>query len=448
MALNPNISTATGKTSAGNLTESYISAVDLAHTFSIYPEFFARYDQFGGPNFLTFFEDLGMYKVTDQSVYYHYEKNWIVQGQKILSTGTASGQILPVTIDTVSVDGTPSVRVGDTLIFKNGKVGYVQAIASSAPWVVTVQMETSITATAQKAVLAAGDFFGIYSNANIDGSGPRASIVSKPLMFQNNTQMFRDDFVVVGTEEANKLSFKVEGGKEYYMYEGEMEAFARFRQAIMFGMLLNPSTTFSDASGNNAPITQGLLNKIENDGINYLTTTGGQFGITDFANIALALDAENAPNEMNFYVGNELGMQVTNNIANSFRNGAIVYNTFGSNGKEKAIDLGFDSFTYNNRSFHVQKLGAMYHPQITALPGFNSFSSGGFMLPVDKQVDARSGAKINSVMLRYKTNGSVDRRYKSTKIGFDITSIDKTSVSHFGELGLEVVGANRMVRIK
>lgn len=458
MALIPNIATGTGKTAGGNLTESYISAVDLAHTFDVYPEMLDRYGNFGGSNFLTFFEDNGLAKVTDQSNFYWYEKNWYLQGQLIgaaSTVGTAgvgvAGSVI-ITVAASSIDERVSVRVGDMLIFNDGKTGYVTAVTNAATGVLAVQPQAGVSAGDLAATAANGTYFGIYSNANIDGSGPRTSLVSKPLMFTNNTQMFRDDFVISGTEEANKMSFKGTDGKQYYYYEGEVEALARFRQSIMFGLLLNPSTTQLDGTGvgNAVPVTQGLLSKIEQDGINYNIATGGQFGITDFRNIALALDAESVGNEINFYTGNELGTQVTDNIANSFRNGGIVFNTFGGGdtGKKKSVELGFDSFIYNGRSFHMQKLAALYHPQITALPGFTSFASGGFMCPVDKQIDAKSGAKMNSIMLRYKSNNVVDRRYKSTKVGFDITQIDKTSVSHFGEMGLQIVGANRFVRIK
>ena len=308
-----------------------------------------------------------------------------------------------------------------------------------------------MTAAALNSSITAGDFFGIYSNANPDGSGARASLISKPLMFSGNVQVFRDDYNISGTEIANKISFEGPDGKPYYYSVGEMQALMRFRQGVMFGLLLNPATTQADASGNPVPVSQGLLSLIEQDGINYALSTGGQFGITDFEEICLALDAEAVGNEMNFYVGNQLGMQVTNSLANSMKNGGIVYNTFGGGdkGKQKAIDMGFDSFTLNNRTFHMQKLSAFNHPQVTALPGFSTFASGGFMCPVDKMVDAKSGGEINSMMLRYKVGpDGVDRRYRSTKIDFTITAIDKTSISHFGELGLDIVGRNRFVRVK
>ena len=137
MALNPNLSTATGKTSAGNLTETYVSAVDLLHTFDINPQLFDRYSKFGGPNFLTFFEDNGLAKRTDQSVYYHYEENWLQQGQKISASavgtaGTGTAGSVNITIDPTSIDTTPSVRVGDLIIFKNNTFGYVTAITLSS----------------------------------------------------------------------------------------------------------------------------------------------------------------------------------------------------------------------------------------------------------------------------------------------------------------------------
>lgn len=456
MAITPNLQTATGLSAGGNLTETYLSAVDLLHKFDINPEMMDRYSSFGGPNFLTFFEDMGLAKVTAASTFYNYEKNWLQLGQQIASSsvgtaGTGIAGSVNVVLAAASVDGTPTVRPNDSILFKNNIYGFVTAVTnSSGTWTVAVQPQAGVTATTLNSSISSGDFFGIYSNAQPDGSTPRSSVISKPLMFSNMTQQFRDEFAISGTEMGNKVTVDGPDGKPYWFSVGEMEALLRFRQAVMFGLLLNPASAQQDANGNPIQMTQGLLSLIEQDGINYSLTQGGQFGITDFENIGLALDAEAVRNEINFYVGNELSMQINNSLANSMRNGAIQYNSFGQgDGKQRAIDLGFDSVRLGKRSYHIQTLAAMYHPQITALPGFTSFTSGGFMCPVDKQTDAVSGASINSMELRYKVGADgVDRRYRSTKIDFNITAVDKTTVTHIGELGLGVVGRNRFVRVK
>ena len=448
MAITVNPATGTGVSSAGNLTEAYVSAVDLAHTFDIYPEMFKRYAM--PANFLTLFEDLGMYKVADQSTFYHYEENWLQQAQTVVSVSTASSRTA-IVVNTDATTLTASVRVGDTLMFKGGYRGYVYSTTSGGSTsTISVVPLGGVAAATLTASITAGDQFAVYGNAvTMQGASPRESMISKPLMFSGQMQELSEQYNIKGTEELNKISFKGPDGKPYYTYIGELQAFARFRQSLQFSLLLNiASPNVTDANGDTVQFTQGLLDKIEQDGINYNMSQGGQFGITDFANVCLGLDAEFAPNEMNFYVGNELGMQVTNQLTASMRNGGVVYGNFGDKGSKRSLELGFDSFVYNGRTFHMNKLVAMYHPQVTAIPGLDGFQSGGFMIPLDKQVDASSGASINSIMLRYKAANGIDRRYKSTKIGFDITAIDKTSITHIGEMGLQVVGANRMVRIK
>ena len=454
MALTPSLATATGLGSSGTLTATYLSAVDLLNTFEVETNLLDRYSTFGGSKLMNFMEDQGNYELTAQDVYYHGEKNWLYLAQKISAVavgtaGTGTAGSVNITIDPTSIDGVPAVRVTDLLMFAGNVQGYVTAV-NTTTGVIAVQPQAGMTAAALVIVAAVGTYFSILSNAQIQGSSNIESYKSKPLMFQGNVQIFREAFTANGSAMSNESYFTSKGGKPYYYLTQEVDAAMRLRLKIEMGLLYNNAGSFSDTTGggNAVAVSQGLIPLIQQDGINYATSVGGQFGITDFEQLNLAMDAENAGSEVNFWVGNELAMQVQNSLTNSMKEGAVTYGAFGAGGKERAIELGFDSIRLGQRTFHIQTLGSLYHPQITALPGMNNASTG-FILPTDKMVDTVSGSKTASVKLRFKKQGDgTDRRYRFGKINFDINLKDETTTGYMAEVGLQVMGRNRLAYIQ
>lgn len=429
-----------GKGTAGNLTASYLDSADALNKLEIDAYLVDRYSDYGGAGLLNWLESQGNFEEVGQNVFYHGEKNWLFLGQKI-SSSVVSGSKLAITIHADSLDaGVASPRVSEIIMFPSGVTAYVDTVANN---VITVQPQTGTTAAALALEATVGTYFALLSNAQTEGSSHMASYVSKPLIFQGNTQIFREAFDMTGTAASNKSYFTSRGGKPYYYIQQEMDAVMRLRHKINFGMMFQPGSSFTDAGGTNPVATSiGLIPIAKQDGINYNTAVGGSFTLEDIEAINLGLDAENAGNSVQFWIGNQLNQELQRSVTNTMQ-AAVSYGTF-KGGKDRALELGFNSIKIGQRQWDVNVSGIFSHPQITGLAGMNHAMSG-ILLPTDSMVDTVSGKKESSISMCYKKQGDgQDRRYRSGKIDFDTNLQDKISTGYMAEMGLKVRGRNRL----
>jgi hypothetical protein len=442
MALTPNTTTGTGQVQRGTLDQASVDAVDLLHKFEIYNEYLNRYQE--DKTIINWLEETKREAVTDATVYYHYEKNWI--NPKVLisakANGTGSSVILTVPSDS-------AVRVTNLVFFGRGELfGYITAISAptGSPATVDLTVIPAGSSNLQAGVIAT-DYLNAYSNAQEEGSSSMTGLKSLPIMFSGKTQIIRSYFDVTGTEATNKVTIKMPNGEEYYMYDQRMNEHIRFKQNIALSFLINPAvSTLTNAGGNDVRVTKGLIQTIRENGIAYANPN--TWSVTDFYNLNLALDAERGAKENMFYYGNQLGYGIAQSLTNVMKNGAIQYNAFG-NGKDKqrAIDLGFESVRVGDYTYHLAEDSTFKNPQVLAMPG-STYPNKGYIVPADSQNDAVSGAKIPSVQLRYKAAPSENRKYKTWTRDITIDGVDKIRTEELFEGGLEVFGANRMIIVE
>lgn len=436
--INPN-QAGNGTGTAGNLTAAYLDSADALNKLEIDGYLVDRYSDFGGAGLLNWLESQGNFEESGQNVFYHGEKNWLFLGQKIASS-VVSGSKVAITIHADSLDaGVAAPRVSEIIMFPSGVTAYVDAVAGA---VITVQPQTGTSAATLAAEATVGTYFSLLSNAQIEGSSNMTSYVSKPLIFQGNTQIFREAFDMTGTAASNKSYFTSRGGKPYYYIQQEMDAVMRLRHKINFGMIFQPAAAFTDASGTAAPTSTGLIPIAKQDGISYNTAVGGSFTIDDIEAINLALDAENAGNSVQFWIGNQLNQELQRSVTDTMQM-SVSYGTF-KGGKDRALELGFNSIKIGQRQWDVNVSGIFHHPQITGLAGMNHAMSG-ILLPTDSMIDTVTGKKESSISMCYKKQGDgQDRRYRFGKIDFDTNLQDKISTGYMAEMGLKVRGRNRL----
>jgi hypothetical protein len=431
---------ADGKVTRGNLTEASVDIVDYLHKIDMYNEYINVYQE--DKTIINWLESTKRELVSDETNYFHFEKDWINPAIVIVAKDDGSGSSVVLTVDEDS-----AVRLTNLVFFGKGELyGYVTAISAPSGGTIDVTVVPAGSYNLQTGV-SDGDYFNAYSNAQKEASSSMTSLNSRPLMYSGKVQIIRSGYIVTGSEATNKVTIKLQNGSEFYTTDQELNEHIRFKQAIANALLINPNvSSLSDAGGNNIRVTKGLIQTIRDRGVNYATPT--TWSVNDFYNLTIALDKVRGAKENLFYYGNQLGISIDQAITNTMQNGGIQYNAFGAgNDKQKAIDLGFNSIKVGNYTFHLSGDASFNDPQLLAMAG-STYPNKGYIVPADSQNDAVSGAKVPSLMLRYKASPSENRKYKKYELTINDNGVDQIEKGELTECGLQVMGAKRMVIIE
>jgi hypothetical protein len=436
------------KTVTGRLNETYVSSVNFLHSREIYNKLYNRYDE---ESIISFFEETGRTKESSQTEFHHFEKDFIYQNILIAAVNgvPGAGNDVQVTLDASNHDnGASSPKVTDLVLFNNNLTGYVITKNTTTPTahVITIRPVDTVNSDIVSASTV-GSILTCYSNSHAEGSRQPEGLISKPLRFSGIHQIFKGHYSVTGTEATNKIEFTTTNGKYYWMYEGEHDAFLKFRLDCAFGLLFNQqSNGLTDAQGRDIRVTKGLSQWIREEGNIF---PGGIGALTDIDTIIKVLDKQKGSKENLMLLGINLDIDVDNVLIDKMVNGAIQYNTFGKgNGKQRSIDLGFNSFRKGSYSFHKKELEAFNHPNVTGSTGY-TYPDKGFIIPTDKGKDVKTGAQLDSICLRYKKSPSMNRMYIHKLTGLLAPSptndIDELGFEYICEKGLQCFGLNRFM---
>lgn len=440
-------------TVTGRLTENYVSSVTFLHDREIYHKLYNRYHE---ETIIDFFEQTGRMKPATETTFHHFEKDYIYQNIKIANVSGTPGAGNDVTITLHSSNhnsGRSFPMVTMLALFKNDAVGYVikKDIGNSTAHTITIRpVDNTIDVVA---AASTGDLLSFISNAHAEGSGQPGGLISKPIKFQGHHQIFKQTYRVTGTEMTNKIEFKTSNGKMYWMYEGENDTFLKFKSDVSLGLLFNQeSKGLTDAEGRDIRVTKGLMQWVRQEGNIYPAPISALSKIDDIIKI---LDKNRGSKENLWLPGINQDIDIDNVLLDKMVNGAIQYNTFGKGkAKQKAIDLGFNSFRKGSYSFHKKLITEFNHPNITGAQGY-SYPNKGLIIPTDSGRDVKTGKKIDSICCRYKKAPHHDRKYIH-KLGGMLApndniapnDIDELAFFYLTERGLQAFGLNRFLVVE
>ncbi len=435
-------------TVTGKLNETYVSSVDFLHDREIYNILYNRYHE---DTLIDFFEQTGRMKSCTETEFHHFEKDYIYQTIQIDAVAgvVGAGNDVTITLNAANHDNGKSFpKITDMALVSDKIPGYVIAKDTTNPTAHTItirpvdQDDDIVTAS------VVGNFVSFYSNAHAEGSGQPEGLISKPLRFTGIVQIFKNHYEVTGSEATNKIEFQAQG-KYYYMFEGENDTFTKHKMDIAFGLIFNKqSDGLTNAAGEDIRVTKGLYHWILEEGNVY---AGGISALTDVDNIIKVLDQQRGSKENLFLTGINLDIDVDNVLIDKLVNGAIQYNTFGKgNAKQRAIDLGFNSYRKGSYSFHKKQLDMLNHQKVTAI---HNFPNIGFIIPTDKGRDVKSGKQIDSICCRYKKAPHHNRRYIHKVTGLHAPTgptNDKDCIGfeYLCEKGLQAFGLNRFMLVE
>ena len=365
---------------------------------------------------------------------------------------------------TVTRQGVPVVA-GMVVLIKpaSGAVDpttYVQALVTSVDTAAGTFIAQPVqTGDAIPAVTVADEII-IISTAFGDGSTQPPSMDTQVDEYKNNTQIFRWTWDITGTMKNTRTWFRTtnpQTGKSgfYWTYKGERDALYRFLNFREMGLLLGENLTnvvLYDATataGEPNKITEGLIPFILSQGNtqNYSSVSG--FSYEDSETIVTCLDKQKGSRDNLFMAGINLSLDVDREFRGTLVNGAITYGAYTFENDLK-VNFQFSDFKIGEYMFNKKTYDPFNDRNTLGADGFN-FPFEAMVIPMDTQIDPKTGESIPSLCLRYLTSDDEDRHmivnyFDGLRQGD--TAKDTDEVRYLSECGFEGFGGNRYFYVK
>jgi hypothetical protein len=394
-------------TTAGSIDRTYLSSVSFLDQREILNQVLDIKDE--ESTLLDFMDMLGMTKPTASEAYDSFTNDFLYKQATLTNDPDLSGGA-----GTVSV-GAGDVKpvVGELILTKDGLTGLVTAVSGND---ITVDPIDTFLETS----LESGDTIVFHSNAHAEGTGANLMRVSNLTKIQNQVQIFKTKTRVTDLADGSKVEVEFDG-KPYYFIKQQHDAWLKHRMDVMYGFIYNNFGSGTDANSNTVNTTRGIRNYIADYGIEQSAATPGTIVKDDFNLLGRAMDAERCPNEYIMGVGGEIDNEIEDGIANfsELKQGGIVYNAFGGgNQKQRAIDMGFDSFRLFNRTYHKQRWASLDHKEVTNPVAAYLFDEDAYLIPAGKVKSEHNGTEVDRMCVRYMEFGTGgDSRYQEFLTG-------------------------------
>jgi hypothetical protein len=407
-------------------------------------------------DFLDFMEIVGRAKASDQEEYEHTENDSVFASIIVESfTGVAPA---PDTDSVVTLadashynSGKSSAPVvGEEVLLPNRMKALIVAKDSSVDNAHTITLRPNAGEDIV-AALGAGMVLSLPNTAFADGLGSPEGRRFNILNFKNNVMITKDAFAITVGQKVTKQYFN-HAGSPFFLAKGQHDTLLHFRLQEANALLTSQGSTYTDAQGNTVKTTRGLDKEIRTNGYDH-AVIGTVFAKEDMRAIDKKLSRVNAPDDFWFLVGSTLNQDVDDLFftLEGLKNGAIRYDSFGSaNAKQRAVDLGFDSYRVYNRTFHKKRLKALNQQYVTAASDAFTYPSTGYMIPTDKVKDAKKGDSMDRICVRYREGDGTSLGYHEAWTGKfapkgATNDISEARLHYERHSGLQVAGAKDMV---
>ena len=411
-------------------------------------EILAKYidvhDEFTGV--LELLEMMGQFTPTDNKEYFSYTQDKVFKSATV--AGSGGGTIATTATGTITV-GTgegAGVTVGDFLVGPDGAVGYVQSISGDA---LTIQNPNS-----GNLVIANNAVVTFPTSGVAEGSNAAEMPVSDVTKRSNQLQYFQTYTEATDISLGSKIELDFNGTNHYFQVQSHL-AFLKHKAKISNAFLVGKKLTAVDAASGQVPMTKGLDSYITDSGSNHDATDGTgviNMNKADWRAFSRKLDAKKAPDEGHLWVGGDLSASLDDVFDGLLASGGVKYDAFGKgSSKAKAVDMGVQSFTIYDRTYHKKKLSAFENSGTTSAAG-SVYPDVAYFVP-SGQVGTMDGSSVNRIQGRYlNLPGGLSGRYHEIETGgLAETPTDRTSVlgySHKSWEGLEITGAENFGRLK
>lgn len=447
-----------------------VSAYDVNKP-DILNKLFNRYGYQGEPWFLKL-EKMGFVLPTAAMEYSHYEnelKNPIFKPRaNVAAPGTNTNQLVTLALTDVDQKNNFYPRVKDIVYYPNGIKGIIMSIDVSTPAapVLSIAPLRTSAAYALPAVTTATEL-SIVSNVYPEKSDPGTGVVPGATKYTNNTQIFREQLVVSGSELTNQTWFdglvdvtdmvKGQGGngsQSWYnlnFMDMEWRQTKNISGALLFGDK-GDGRNVDAITGLPLRTTQGLIPFIQERG-NLATYTPGSFSATDFDGYNRTLTRNYVGNFVGAFLSQSTYNEVENGLVSYFANSNIKYcenmgaERFGGEGKSAQIHFSY--LSKGGRVFAFSEMTELSDRQTFGTAG-SVTDSYGIMIPFNKVKDAQSGKMSDSIGARYKAFNGYSRKMQiwSTQgagNGLKVIGTDVHNDFCLSDIGGHNMGGNQMI---
>lgn len=440
-------------------TANYISTIDFIQkpeiSDALYQRFF-RHNSF----WMMDMEMLGFKEVTKQVDYHWHEENRILQG--ITTTGSVgspgAGNNIVLTLS--AADHENGGRISYPLLnqiveFPNRVKGVIVAKNTATAGAHTITVKP-LKASTNIGAIAAGTRIIFTGNAHGEGTGQPAGRTPIPTKYMNNTQIFKNSYVVTGTAQSTVSWMELTDSKDKkynkWFYQGEREEFTRFMAEMQSALLTseNSDAGLTDGNGELIKTTRGLIPDIRTNGNNF---PAASFTMTSWDNIIKRLNNQSGATSNFIYLGDSLHLTMSNLITAQMKNDEINYDVLasaGMNGKERAATFGFDSVRKAGYTFHLKTFLPFSDPNLFGATGYG-YNNSGFLIPADEvsYYNSSMGKEKGKCLVIKHLEG---REYKHWLTGSNSPNqtddVDVLRFHYRAEKGLMARGLNRFCLIE
>jgi hypothetical protein len=351
------------------------------------------------------------------------------------------------------------MQVNQIIVFPDGTEAIVTAVTPTTFTCQPIVLGQNIPAT------TTADEIIITGNSWGEGTDQPGTRTTRLILYENNLQIMKASATVTGTEGATETTLFFPGmpgvaGGNGYSNKLWIDSYLIYNNEVEMQLLIGQKTTntvFANASTDNATNikTEGLIPWATNYG--NVSTYNATLGVTyqDMEDLCITqLDTYRGADEYTVWQGNLLNAGYQSFIRDDFRNGAIVYNTFGDSGKERAVNYGFSSVAMLGRTFHFKKYDVFSYPTLLGAAG-QPYQGMGIFIPGNdfvKSYDSATGGTTTSVpslRCNYAKFGGFDRLgeewWTGTGMGTYTNQTDALTLNRRAHRGFEGFAANRFV---
>ena len=297
----------------------------------------------------------------------HYEKDYIRELVNVVSTdGTSdftiaanntysygSPSFYPVTGNEAgNSDYGANVQEGDILQAGSCKLRVTSTTEANPVTFTAVSVNGVAIPTGETVLVNLGNSFG-------EGTDQPDGRETRLIKYSNDIQIIKNSYKVTGSAMGQISWVKVQGGYKWYL-EGIADTRKMHSGNIELSALVGEKVASGTSVGELAQM-EGMIPSINTYGV-VESYTGG-LALDDFANVADAF-AKNRGSQENMIFSNVgFKRQLSDLLRNSegLKAGGVQYAGLG--GEKRAVNLGFESFTYSDYTFHSKTLQALDDPK-------------------------------------------------------------------------------------
>lgn len=302
----------------------------------------------------------------------HYEKDYIRELVTIdASTGGSASETLTIASGNVYPYGSPNfyaaptadneyganVEEGDILQMGSVKVRVTSVTRGSSTTFVVYSIDGSNLPAGETTLVNLGNSFAEATDQP-DGRETRL------IRYSNDIQIIKNSYKVTGSAMGQISWVKVQGGYKWYL-EGIADTRKMHSGNIELAALVGEKVTATSSQFNNLGQMEGMIPSINTYGV-VESYTSGSLSLDDFANVADAFAKNRGSKENMVFSGIGFKRELSDLLRASegLKAGGVQYAGLG--GEQRAVNLGFESFTYSDYTFHTKTLQAFNDPKTLA----------------------------------------------------------------------------------